>query len=317
MKMQRLRANIAVRRGGLALASVALLIVSVPVVLASAKSSSGSMGKTAAAVSKAHWTGNVDVTVSDGSFRFRSNGVPESGTSPEYAVPNPGVVVPNATNSHVAPASEVVKPQHYDFKITTNPKRAKRVTTVFTGPVGVMINGALIFNPYEGDGETVAMASNFTLKDAQGNEVPFLDECNGHPSPGPVYAYHYHGLPSCVTSLVDKGNGPSHMIGVAFDGFPIYGDRDIHGKQIKAGQLDRCNGITSPTSEFPHGIYHYVLLNIPAAKSSIDCFRGEVESLPEGMAFRRTPGGGLKSYFCHLPTEAGPTPRGHRASRLH
>lgn len=309
MSKQSLRASIGARRGVLALALVAVLVVSAPVVLASAKGSSSSKGKTANAVRKAHWTGNVQVSVANGSFRFRSNGVPKTGTLSEYAVPNPGVVVPNETNSHVAPAAEVIKKQHYDFKITTNPKRAKKVTSVFTGPVGVMINGALVFNPYEGDGETVAMASNFTLRDAQGNEVPFLDECNGHPSPGPVYAYHYHGLPPCVTSLVDKKNGPSHLIGIAFDGFPIYGDRDIHGHQIKAAQLDRCNGIDSPTPEFPNGIYHYVLLNIAAAKSSIDCFRGEVESLPEGMGFRRTPGGSLTSYFCHLPTEAEPASR--------
>lgn len=305
MKQRDMKTRIAARRGAPALALVAALVLSVPVVFASASGSSSAKGKTATAVQRAHWTGNVKVTVANGSFRFRSNGVPKSGTNAEYAVPNPGVVVPNETNSHVAPAAEVIKPQHYNFKITTNPKRAKKVTSIFTGPVGVMINGALVFNPYEGDGETVAMASNFTLRDAQGNEVPFLDECNGHPSPGPVYAYHYHGLPPCVTSLVDRKNGPSHLIGVAFDGFPIYGDRDINGKQIKASQLDRCNGITSPTPEFPQGIYHYVLLNVASAQSSIDCFRGEVESLPEGMAFRRTPGGGLTSYYCHLPTEAG------------
>ena len=27
---------------------------------------------------------------------------------------------------------------------------------------------------------------------------------------------------------------------------------------ITASQLDACNGITSPTPEFPDGIYHYV-----------------------------------------------------------
>jgi hypothetical protein len=201
----------------------------------------------------------------------------------------------------------VVKPQRYDFKITTEPKLAKKPTEVVTGPVGVMINGALIFNPYEGDGETVAMASNFTLTDAQGHEVPFLDECNGHPSPGPVYAYHYHGVPSCVTALVDKKNGPSHIIGVAFDGFPIYGDRDIHGRKIKPGQLDKCNGIDSPTPEYPHGIYHYVLLNVASARSSMSCFSGKVATTPGGPPVPLPSGAPTPGmlFACGLPAEAG------------
>jgi hypothetical protein len=91
-------------------------------------------------------------------------------------------------------------------------------------------------------------------------------------------AYHYHGLPSCVTATVDTAGGPSHLIGVAFDGFPIYGDKDINGKQITADQLDACNGITSPTPEFPDGIYHYVLLDTADASSSIKCFSGTVDS---------------------------------------
>lgn len=289
MKTEGLRRKNGARRWALGLLTVAL-VASVPVALASAQSSSKQKSKptsTAKALRKAKWSSNVSASFSEGSFRYRSNGVPKSGVLKEYAVPNPGVVVPNATNSHIAPSSEVVKKQLYNFEITTEPRRAKKPTDIFTGPVGVMINGALLFNPYEGDGETVAMASNFTLTNAAGEQVPFLDGCNGHPSPGPIYAYHYHGLPVCVTEKVDKSKGPSHIIGVAFDGFPIYGDRDVNGKQIKAGQLDRCNGIKSPTPEFPQGIYHYVVLDIPDMKSSIDCFRGRVKDLPEG-AYRVT-----------------------------
>ncbi len=86
--------------------------------------------------------------------------------------------------------------------------------------------------------------------------------------------YHYHGLPTCITSVVDGASGPSHLIGVAFDGFPIYGSRDSHSNLITASQLDSCNGIFSPTPEFPQGIYHYVLLSAPGTASSIKCFAG-------------------------------------------
>jgi len=149
----------------------------------------------------------------------------------------------------------------------------RKKTATLGGAIGVMIDGAVLFNPYEADNKTVALASNFTIKDSQGNNVPFLDPCNGHPTP--TGQYHYHGLPPCVTSLVDTSTGPSHIIGVALDGFPIYGDRDIKGRQISASKLDACNGITSKTPEFPKGIYHYVLLNVASSRSSLNCLHGK------------------------------------------
>lgn len=301
MNTEGLRRRTGAQRWALALLTAGL-VAAVPVAIASAQSSDAKKRQptTAKALKKAKWQSNVRVSFSAGSFRYRSDGVPRQGVLKEYAVPNPFVVVPNATNSHIAPASEVVKKQLYDFEITTEPRRAKKPTDIFTGPVGVMINGALLFNPYEGDGETVAMASNFSLTNAAGEQVPFLDGCNGHPSPGPIYAYHYHGLPVCVTERIDKSNGPSHIIGVAFDGFPIYGDRDVDGRQIKAGQLDRCNGIKSPTPEFPQGIYHYVVLDIPDKKSSIDCFRGRVQDLPEGAYRVTSDGKAVPKLICTL-----------------
>lgn len=140
------------------------------------------------------------------------------------------------------------------------------------GPIGAMISGTVLFNPYEGNGG-VATMDNFSVKNSKGEDVYFLDSCNGHPQPM-MGDYHYHALPTCITQVVDKEGGPSHLIGMAFDGFPIYGDRAMDGGKIMATQLDACNGITSPTPEFPNGIYHYVLLDTKDSTSSIRCFSG-------------------------------------------
>jgi hypothetical protein len=140
-----------------------------------------------------------------------------------------------------------------------------------------MISGAVLYNPFEGDGTTVAMANNFTITNASGITASFIDKCAGHPIPNSG-AYHYHGLPNCVTAKVDKVSKPSHIIGFALDGFPIYGDRDNKGKQVTVKNLDQCNGINSATPEFPKGIYHYVLLATADARSSIACFHGEVDA---------------------------------------
>ncbi len=221
---------------------------------------------------EAKWTKNVTVTYANGMIEIKSDGIPYYGLQSEYIVPNQGVVIPTASSSYVVSSTTSVKTQNYDLKITTSPAKAATSTSTSLGTIGIMIDGAVLYNPYEGDNSTVALAANFTIKDAKGNSVAFIDSCNGHITPQGIY--HYHGLPSCITSAVDGASGPSHMIGIALDGYPIYGDRDINGKTITSSQLDACNGITSATPEFPQGVYHYILLNTPSAASSIKCFTG-------------------------------------------
>ncbi len=231
-------------------------------------------GDTSAAVEGAAWGDNVTITINDDStFTFESDGIPNHERPAEYALPDAGVNVPSADTASAAP--DPTKAQEYSFTIPTSPVKADEPTSASLGTIGVMISGAALFNPYEGDGATVASASNFTVKNAAGQDVAFLDTCNGHPNP--VGAYHYHALPPCVTAQVDEAGGASHLIGVAFDGYPIYGAFDMDGNELTAADLDECNGITSPTPEFPDGIYHYVLLDVADSTSSIRCFAGVVD----------------------------------------
>jgi hypothetical protein len=247
------------------------------------------------AYKKTGWGENVRVDFDKQlrTIRYRSNGLPNHDLLPEYAVPNPGVVVPNETNSHIEAASDAIKEVPYDFTFTTRPRKADEKTVIKTGPVGLMISGAMTYNPYEGDGETVAAASNFTLTNAQGEEVPFVDGCFGHPAPRPLSAYHYHALSKCITSQVDEKGEPSRITGIAFDGFPIYGNVGMDGKKVDPADLDRCNGIKSPTPEFPDGIYHYVMLKVKTEQSSIRCLKGRV---PEKLESHLE----LPRYLCPL-----------------
>jgi len=234
---------------------------------------------TKAGLQKTKWGTNITVNYGTSTIRLRSNGIPNHSRSKYYAVPNAGVVVPTAATATAA--LDPTKAQSYDYKITTTPKKISKTTAAPLGSIGMMISGSVLFNPYEGDGNTVAMASNFTIAAPDGSTAPFVDDCSGHPTPamgGGGGQYHYHGLPACVSKEVDTSTGPSHIIGVAFDGFPIYGKRDINGKVISVSKLDKCNGITSATPEFPNGIYHYVLPGTSNSTSSIRCFHGKVDS---------------------------------------
>jgi hypothetical protein len=226
---------------------------------------------TTAGVKAAKWGSNVKISYSNNSFTFASNGIPNHSRPAEYALPPAGVMLPKPDNAYAGP--DPTKAQTYNFTIPLTPTKIAKPTSTSLGPIGMMISGAALFNPYEGDNKSVATFDNFSIKNSKGEDVPFLDSCNGHPTP--MGQYHYHALPPCITQVVDEADGPSHIIGVAFDGFPIYGDRAMDGSKLTASQLDGCNGITSPTPEFPKGLYHYVLLDTKDSTSSIRCLSGK------------------------------------------
>lgn len=100
-------------------------------------------------------------------------------------------------------------------------------------------------------------------------------------------------------ALVDNERGPSHLIGVALDGFPIYGDKDMNGHARTASSLDACNGTTSPTSEFPQGMYHYVLPSgVKEHNASMRCYSGAVSraelAKADAIGFCYAPRGGIQ-----------------------
>ncbi len=220
------------------------------------------------------WRKGMVVTVKNNIIRLQANGIPNHKRDAQYILPQAGVIVPDKSTAIIA--DDPTKEQDYDFKITTKPKLASTITKAPLGSIGLMISGAVLFNPYEGDDKTLAMANNFYLLDDNGNKVWFVDSCSGHPTPTEG-EYHYHALSNCVASKVDEANGPSHIIGIALDGFFIYGANDINGNKVPVSSLDECNGITSPTPEFPDGMYHYVLPGTSDETSSIRCFKGEVD----------------------------------------
>lgn len=156
--------------------------------------------------------------------------------------------------------------QNLSFSITTSPvyQSTPRTTTGLT-TIALIISGAVLNNPFEADQTTVALDHNYST-----GGYSFIDSCNGHPNDRRMY--HYHGLPVCVSNAVDTAGQHSKMIGMAIDGFPVYGPNDTTG--ATPTDLDACNGHVGPTPEFPQGIYHYHLLS--ASPYSLSCLHGVV-----------------------------------------
>jgi hypothetical protein len=239
------------------------------------------------------------VSFSNGSWTFRSDGVPASTfTAFRYAVPDNPLVV-SATGASVISTSQVLKNQSYNFTLPTTPEYSSETTTNL-GAIGVMLDGAVLYNPYEANKETVATSDNFSAT-VNGTTASFLDSCDGHPGPGGQY--HYHGLPDCLvqyatsgrnkqTTSVSSFNGETTspvaetnaaakkpvLLGFTFDGYGIYDNVAMNGKTVPVSSLDACNGIFSRVPGYPHGVYHYVLENVKTDRSSINCYHGVVSS---------------------------------------
>lgn len=115
-----------------------------------------------------------------------------------------------------------------------------------SGPIGIAINGIPFYNPYTRHGYDV-------------KENIVTDACGGHLDK--QGHYHYHMLPTCVY----KQNQTDQLLGVAMDGFPIYGPIDDNGDLLTSDDLDLCHGrlengfyVYRITYDFPYilGCYH-------------------------------------------------------------
>ena len=95
------------------------------------------------------------------------------------------------------------------------------------GPIGVLADGAFLYNALDGEG-----------RDAAAHEV--LDLCGGHPDPSS--SYHHHDIPSC---LLAGAEGRATLVGYAIDGFGIYVVKDAAGNLPANAALDACHGTTS------------------------------------------------------------------------
>ncbi|XP_078619521.1 uncharacterized protein LOC144886661 [Branchiostoma floridae x Branchiostoma japonicum] len=180
--------------------------------------------------------GAVTLTEGTDTITIVSNAIPDHAT-PVY--PNPENPFP-------------IVPQNLQITIPKNPQVANHSTCLNMGAVGVAINGVPIFNP-------------FSLECRDANVYEVLDQCDGHPSPRGEYHYHIH--PDCV---FDGTSIHSQIVGVAADGFAIYGPVDESGIVLTNADLDECHG------RMKDGVYRYHVTN--EYPYFMACYKGVVRS---------------------------------------
>lgn len=197
---------------------------------------------------------------------------------------HPTAVFPNSGNPNT------IRVQDFEFRFPLVPRKAPEITRLPMGPIGMAINGVVFFNPFEQGG----------MNAVEGYSEVWLDSCCGHPEQRGVY--HYHKYPSCVKSpFPDDGEQHSPVLGLAFDGFPIYGPyegreqlaRDLSAQGEGPPALDVCNGHEDRMRGYHYhvtpGRFPYILggyAGVPEASNSRGLRRagtGAIENNAEGQ----------------------------------
>ncbi len=156
------------------------------------------------------------------------------------------------------------------WKIPLNPAVATTTTSPTTGPIGMAINGVLLYNPckqQEGcsstSGDTKALGE--------------LDTCNGHA--GRSDDYHYHAAPTCMMAGQSTTYWNTHPVGWLFDGFALYGYYDSTGSVATRDTV--CGGNTNTVYNGPSGYSYHLTDTFPYILS---CLRGTPSSDFAGQA---------------------------------
>lgn len=162
------------------------------------------------------------------------------------------------TNEQI-PVPEIV----YAAPIKLSPKKADKLTTI-DAAVGVAVNGVPIYD-YSSQGEL-----DVNQYDERHDTLALgqLDICGGHAGRGDDY--HYHVSPTCMIDVM-KNKASDAIIGWAYDGYPLYGDKNPDGSDIATDALDVCNGQADAT-------YGYRYQTSTKPPYIIQCLVGEVDT---------------------------------------
>lgn len=172
---------------------------------------------------------NLKISHDDRFLIVNSQGYPNHATA----------IFPNSRNPNS------IEVQDFHFRFPLKPQKADEITRLPMGPIGMALNGVVFFNPFEMEG----------MNAVEGYSEVWLDACCGHPQQTGVY--HYHKYPSCVKSpFIDNGKQHSPLLGLAFDGFPLYGPYESSGEMAREAKGDKALDVCNGHSDNVRG-YHY------------------------------------------------------------
>lgn len=182
------------------------------------------------------FTSNVKVSLSGSTVVLETDDLPNH-RSPYWPVTSANHEAYNGSNPNFTSAPGSIQAQTITFRIPLTPAAASNHQATALGPIGISVNGVVLFNQYNGGGQPLT------------SEIDTFDQYNGHPA---MTTYHYHIEPTFLT----QANGKSALVGFLADGFPVYGPME-NGATVTNAALDSYHGHFGATADYPSGIYHY------------------------------------------------------------
>lgn len=156
------------------------------------------------------------------------------------------------TGSHTGANPNTIASQTITYAIPSVPSRNTGSLTGTQGglvSIGIGVNGLAIFNNAAAPPDTLSV------------EAATFDDQEGHPQNTGLYHHHSQyingdGTAGGLASVNLTTAGSSQLIGVALDGYAIYGQY-CGGQGATASGLDSLHGHTTTTPEFSTPTYHY------------------------------------------------------------
>ncbi|XP_070561821.1 uncharacterized protein [Ptychodera flava] len=184
-------------------------------------------------------TGSITITADGATLIVRANGIPDTDTGDFLGLNQNSILE-----------------QEYEYRIPAEPSIADEPSCLPMGPIGFATNGVPFFNPFTAEG--------YNAVDGPFKEI--FDQCDGHPDPHG--RYHYHRIPdSCFLTGMTTAE-LSGIVGVALDGFPVYGPLDESGAELAEDDLDDCGG------RYVDGKYRYHVTSF--YPYWIGCYKGNI-----------------------------------------
>ncbi|XP_077998788.1 uncharacterized protein LOC144451758 [Glandiceps talaboti] len=177
-------------------------------------------------------------------YSIQTNAVPDHATG---TFPDPANDLPNLLTA-----------QEFLLRVPKDPEVADLPACLPEGPIAIATNGIPFYSVVDDfGGDAVGGA----FQDA-------TDLCQGRTDV--QGRYYYRDYPTCLSSETD--GVPSSIIGVAMDGFAIYGPIDEDGVRLTSADLDECHGKLNN-----QGVYQYhVTDDFPYV---MGCFKGSPLSI--------------------------------------
>ncbi|MCH8620374.1 YHYH protein [Undibacterium sp. TS12] len=196
------------------------------------------------------WTSSFIVTLGT-TLGITGNGLPSTptgnfpiaSTDPAYAYDrNPNAIA----QSNIA------------WGLPGNPVVADKPSCTSLGAIGVLLDGARLFNADDGG-----------YRDAVAWEVQ--DACQGHPER--TGQYHHHNISTCLAQKDTTGQH-SPLLGYIADGFGIYGNLGENGKALTNADLDECHGHSHAIVVNGVSVNQYHYHQTKEFPYTVGCFKG-------------------------------------------